>query len=117
MSDATHMVTMLPAFAFAFAWQDRFFLTACRAGAQAANDARVSAGRSARTSCHRVQFTCALDARQALSLLTHSFSRATYAFERTSRTQRQRAKPVSFLTMTKRRLLDEPFRLWRRRHS
>jgi len=87
MSDATKLVTMLTA----FTRQDCFLLTACRAGAQADNRTRasfradVARARSART------------ARQAFSLLTHPFPRATYAHERASRTQRQRALPVSFL--------------------
>lgn len=105
MSDATPWVTMLPA----FTRQDRFFLTACRADAQAADYARASIVVGG-TDVPRAR-------RQAVPLLTHPFVRAAYAYEHASRMQRQRAKPVSFLTITKRRLLDEPFRLWRRRHS
>ena len=105
MSDATRPVTMLSA----FTRQAHFFLTACRAGAQAADDSRL---------CIGAQDSCAPPARrQAVPLLTHSFVRAAYAYERASRLQRQRANPVSLLTITKRRLLDEPFRLWRRGHS
>jgi hypothetical protein len=104
MGYATRLLTMLTA----FTWQACFFLTACRAGAQAADDTRAPIG---------THGASATRLRQALSLLTHSFRRAAYASERASRTQRQRAKPVSFLTITKRRLLDESFRLWRRRHS
>lgn len=104
MSDATRTVTMLSA----FTRQDRLFLTACRAGAQAADYARATIAPE-RASMQRARL-------QAVSLLTPSFVRAAYAYERASRMQRQRANPVSFLTITKRRLLDEPSRLWRRRH-
>ena len=108
MSDATQRVTMLTA----STRQDRFFLTACRARAQAADDARASMASIASNGTHVLRAR-----RQAAPLLTHPFVRATYATERASHTQRQRAKPVSLLTITKRRLLDEPFRLWRRRHT
>ncbi len=108
MSDAIGSITMPTAFTS----QDRFFLTACRAGAQAAICSRTPLARV------RTQDACVPRARrQAVPLLTHSYERSAYAYERASRMQRQRAKPVSLLTMTKRRLLDEPFRLWRRRHS
>jgi len=79
MSDATSVVTMLdavfPADPRPNRRQDRLFLTACRANAQAAV-------------CSRPHF-----ARHApfLLLTAHSFARATYARLRASRPQRQRA--------------------------
>ena len=93
----------------AFTRQDRFFLTACRADAQAAFCTRALSVASAVPGARM--------SRQVFSLLTLPFPRAAYAPERASRMQRQRALPVSFLTITKRRLLDEPFRLWRHRHT
>lgn len=88
MSDAISSVTMLTAFNS----QNRFFLTACRAGAQAADCSRASLARiSTQDAC------IPRTRRQAVPLLTHSFVRAVYAYECASRMQRQRAKPVSLL--------------------